>query len=167
MLVFGHIAAATVACRKAGDDVDLRWVVALTLLADVVDKPLGLVVFRETINNGRVWFHSIAVNLALSVVILLWKKRPVYALALWMHQLCDRMWMRPWVALWPFTGAFGYRDLDLEDWVESVLNPYNIATEIIGLAVVAYLAHHYGLFQWERFRLWLRNGDLSTSGMTS
>ena len=74
---------------------DLRFVVLLTLLADIIDKPFGLIIFSETINNGRVWFHSLAVNLALSAVLLLWRKPRVYVLALWFHQLCDRMWMRP------------------------------------------------------------------------
>lgn len=133
-----------------------------TLLADLVDKPLGLIVFRETINNGRVWFHSIAVNVLLTLILVLARKPGVYALALWFHQLCDRMWMRPWVALWPLTGAFGYRDLAFDDWVYNVLNPYNVVSEVIGLFVLTWFAWRHGLFRWGRFRDWVAKGELAS-----
>lgn len=161
MLVFGHVAAATVCCHALDRRADLRWVVFFALLADVVDKPLGLLVFRETINNGRVWFHSLSVNLLLSLLLVLARKPGVYVLALWLHQLCDRMWMRPWVALWPLTGAFGYRDLPLEDWVYSLFGPYNVVSDIAGLAVLVAFAVRYGLFRRERLEAWLRSGVLT------
>ncbi len=160
MLVLGHIAAASIACHAIDKKADLRFVVFLTLLADIIDKPFGLVIFSETINNGRVWFHSLAVNLALSAVLLLWRKPLVYVLALWFHQLCDRMWMRPWVALWPLTGAFGYRDLPLDEWVYSVFSPYNVISDVLGLAVLVVFARYYGLLRWERFKTFLVTGKL-------
>ena len=160
MLVLGHVAAASIGCHAIDKKADLRFVVFLTLLADIIDKPFGLVIFSETINNGRVWFHSLAVNLALSAVLLLWRKPLVYVLALWFHQLCDRMWMRPWVALWPLTGAFGYRDLPLDEWVYSVFSPYNVISEVLGLAVLVVFARYYGLLRWERFKTFLVTGKL-------
>ena len=126
MLIFGHIASAALPARWATPKADLRWVIFLALLADLIDKPVGLVIFRETINNGRVYFHSLLVNLLLTLVLIALRKPLIYPLALWTHQLCDRMWMRPWTAMWPFTGTFGYRDLPLDDWVYNVLNPYNL-----------------------------------------
>ena len=162
MLVFGHIASATLPARWAMARADLRWVVFFALLADLIDKPLGLVIFRETLNNGRVYFHSLLVNLIITLVLVLWRKPLVYVLALWLHQLCDLMWMRPWVALWPFTGTFGYRDLPLENWVYSVLNPYNLTTEAIGLAVTLWMVHRFRLYDRRRLRAWLRTGRLET-----
>ncbi len=160
MLVFGHVAAATVSCHALDRRADLRWVIFFTLVADIIDKPLGLWVFRETINNGRVWFHSLSVNLLITVVLMLARKPGVYALALWLHQLCDRMWMRPWVALWPFTGRFGYRDLEFEDWVYGVLNPYNVVSDVVGLTVLLVFAWRYGMLRPSRIWLWARTGDL-------
>lgn len=160
MLVLGHVAAASISCHAIDKKADLRLVVFLTLLADIIDKPFGLIIFSETINNGRVWFHSLAVNLALSAVLLLWRKPLVYVLALWFHQLCDRMWMRPWVALWPLTGAFGYRDLPLDEWVYSVFSPYNVISDVLGLAVLVVFARYYGLLRWERFKIFLATGKL-------
>jgi len=163
MLVFGHIASAVLPTRWAMAKADLRWVIFFALLADLIDKPLGLVIFRETLNNGRVYFHSLLVNLLVMLVLVLWRKPLIYVLALWIHQLCDRMWMRPWVALWPFTGTFGYRDLPLENWVYSVLNPYNLTTEAIGLAITAWAVIRFRLYDRHRLRAWFRTGRLETS----
>ena len=160
MLVLGHVAAASISCHAIDKKADLRFVVFLTLLADIIDKPFGLIIFSETINNGRVWFHSLAVNLALSAVLLLWRKPLVYVLALWFHQLCDRMWMRPWVALWPLIGAFGYRDLPLDEWVYSVFSLYNVISDVLGLAVLVVFARYYGLLRWRRFKTFLATGKL-------
>jgi hypothetical protein len=161
VLVFGHVASATVLCHGLDRKADLRWVLFYTLVADIVDKPLGLVVFRETINNGRVWFHSLAVNLLVSLLLVLAAKPGVYVLALWLHQLCDRMWMRPWVALWPLTGAFQYRELPLEDWVYSLFGPYNVVSDAVGLVVLVAFARRYGLFDRKRARDWLSRGELN------
>jgi hypothetical protein len=162
VLVFGHVAAATVSSHALDRRADLRWVIFFTLLADIIDKPLGLWIFKETINNGRVWFHSLSVNLLLTALLVLAGKPLVYSLALWMHQLCDRMWMRPWVALWPLTGRFSYRDLPFEDWVYGIFNPYNVVSDIIGLVVLLGCAWHYGLFRPSRFWAWARTGELGT-----
>jgi hypothetical protein len=139
---------------------DLRWVIFLALVADVIDKPVGLIIFHETINNGRVYFHSLLVNLLLTLLLILWRKPLIYPLALWVHQLADRMWMRPWVSLWPFSGTFGYRDLPLDDWVYNVLNPYNLTTEAMGLAVTLWLVLRYRLYDGRCLRTWLRSGRL-------
>lgn len=158
MLAFGHVASATLACHGLDRKADLRWVVFLTLLADIVDKPLGLVVFRESINNGRVWFHSLLVNLVLTLALVLLQKPLVYPLALWMHQLCDRMWTRPWVALWPLTGALGYRDMPLEEWVYNVLNPYNVVSDFIGLGLLLLFALRHRLYRKDRLLDFFKTG---------
>ncbi len=160
MLVFGHVAAATVSCHALDRRADLRFVIFFTLVADIVDKPLGLWVFKETINNGRVWFHSLAVNLLVSLVLVALRKPGVYVLALWLHQLCDRMWMRPWVALWPLTGRFGYRDLDFEDWVYGIFSPYNVGSDVVGLLILAAFVWRCQLFRASRLRDWARTGKL-------
>ncbi|HEY7698339.1 MAG TPA: hypothetical protein VIE88_07975, partial [Vicinamibacteria bacterium] len=160
MLVFGHVAAATVSCHALDRRADLRWVIFFTLVADIIDKPLGLWIFKETINNGRVWFHSLSVNLLVTLVLVVARKPGVYSLSLWLHQLCDRMWMRPWVALWPLTGRFGYRDLPFEDWVYGIFNPYNVVSDVVGLVVLVFFAWRYRLFRGERLKTWLRSGQI-------
>jgi hypothetical protein len=160
MLIFGHVASATVAARWASKAADLRWVIFLGLLADLVDKPIGLVIFRQSINNGRVYFHSLLVNILLTLLLVAFRKPLVYSLALWIHQLTDLMWTRPSVALWPFTGGFGYRDLPLSQWVYSVLGPYNVATEVVGIVVMTAVVVRYRLHKKSILLDWIRTGRL-------
>ncbi len=160
MLVLGHVVSATVAARWAGKASDLRWVIFFGLLADLVDKPIGLVIFKETINNGRVYFHSLLVNLVLTLLLVAFRKPLVYPLALWIHQLTDLMWTRPSVAFWPFTGGFGYRDLPFDQWIYSALSPYNVATEVIGVVVVAAVVVRYRLYRKPILLGWIRSGRL-------
>lgn len=160
MLILGHAMTGTVAARWFSEKADLRWVIFFSLLADLVDKPVGLILFRETINNGRVYFHSLLVNLILTLMLVLARKPLVYPLVLWIHQLCDLMWDRPWVALWPWTGTFGYRDLPLDQWVSSALNPYNVTTEALGLMIFIFIVYRYRLYEKPVLRAWLDSGRL-------
>jgi hypothetical protein len=86
----------------------------------------------------------------------------VYSLALWVHQGVDLMWTRPWVALWPFTGAFGYREMELEQWVSLTLSPYHIIAEAVGFAVIAVFVLRYRLYDRTHLSAWLRSGTLVT-----
>lgn len=147
MLVLGHIAAAGATSRWFDRRADLRWVVFFGLLADLIDKPVGLVLFRESFNNGRVYCHSLLFNLLLTLILVALHKPLVYSLALWIHQGIDLMWTRPWVALWPFTGSFGYREMELEQWVSLTLSPYHVVSEALGFAVIAFFFVRYRLYE--------------------
>ena len=160
MLVLGHLATAGVAARWIDENVDLRWVILFGLLADLVDKPIGLVLFRESFNNGRIYGHSLLVNLALTLLLLVLHKPLIYSLALWLHQLCDLMWTRPGVALWPFTGPFTYRDLPLDQWVIVSLSPYHLVAEVVGCVVVLYFVSRYRLLDRRCLSGWMRTGRL-------
>ena len=58
------------------------------------------------------------------------------------------------------TGAFGYRDLPLDQWLYGMLNPYNVISDVLGLAVLVVFAWYYGLLQWKRFKSFLMTGKL-------
>jgi hypothetical protein len=161
MLVLGHLGTALTAAGYADRKADLRWVIFLTLLADIVDKPLGLVLLKDTVNSGRIYFHSLLVNLLLTFILVVARRPLVYPLALWVHQFCDRMWLSPTTALWPFGGSFVYRPLPLEDWVYSLLSPYNAFSETVGLLLLVAFAWRERLLSLRRVREWLRHGRLA------
>lgn len=164
MLVLGHVTAATVAAGWADEKADLRWVIFFGLLADLVDKPVGLILFHETLNNGRVYFHSLFVNLVLTLLLVLLRKPLVYSLALWIHQFADLMWTRPWVAMWPLTGSFAYRDLSLDRWVSITLGPYNLTTEAVACLILVWLIRRHRLHEARRLLAWARSGRIDASG---
>jgi len=164
MLVFGHLATTCVAARWVGERVDIRWVILFGLVADLVDKPIGLFLFRESLNNGRIYGHSLLVNLVLTLVLVVLHKPLIYSLALWLHQFCDLMWTRPWVALWPFTGPLTYRDLPLNEWVIASLSPYHVIAEVVGFVVVVFFLRGKGLLDRRRLWCWMRTGRLPRKG---
>lgn len=160
MLILGHLGTTVTAASYADRKGDLRWVIFFSLLADIVDKPVGLILLKDTVNNGRIYFHSLLVNLLLTLMLLAARRPLVYSLALWLHQFCDRMWMRPWTALWPFTGSFTYRQLPLEDWVYSLLSPYNVTGEALGLVLLLAFAYRQRLLSRRRAKELLLSGRL-------
>jgi hypothetical protein len=101
--------------------------------------------------------------LLLTLILVALHKPLVYSLALWVHQWVDLMWTRPWVALWPFTGAFGYREMELEHWVSLTLSPYHLVAEAVGFALIACFVFRHKLLELTHLSAWIRSGTLVTS----
>ena len=116
MLVFCHLfvgAAIGLALARATGDrrLDAAGLVA-GILADLVDKPLGHLLFASTLDNGRLVAHSLGFLLVLLVAgsVLFRGRRPVLALVLALgvlsHQLLDAMWRDPVAWFFPLLGPF-------------------------------------------------------------
>lgn len=82
-----------------------------SLLPDLIDKPLGHIIFTS-LGNGRIFFHSLTVCTsvaALGVILLLWRRHPgllFLAAGMLSHQLADAMWAEPRAWYWPLFGGF-------------------------------------------------------------
>ncbi|MEW6425296.1 MAG: metal-dependent hydrolase [Bacillota bacterium] len=81
-----------------------------SLLPDIIDKPLGGLVFKATLGNGRIYAHMLIFLLLLvGTGIFFWVKykRPgvlVLAGGSFFHHILDGMWHFPGTYLWPFYG---------------------------------------------------------------
>lgn len=90
------------------------------LLPDLVDKPLGLIVLGETFGSGRIYFHTlallVAVLLAGIVVLREWGRPALLAVGVGLasHQLLDFMWLNPKTWYYPLLGAF--QPISTENW---------------------------------------------------
>lgn len=87
-----------------------------SILPDLIDKPIGIVIFPEAIGNGRIIGHSLLFILILLIIaVLLWKYRgtiagfglPIGALV---HQILDSMWTSQASWFYPLYGPFPRRD---------------------------------------------------------
>ena len=82
-----------------------------SLLPDLVDKPLGHIIFAE-LGNGRIFFHSLTICIAIALlgVVLMWRWRHpgllFIAAGMLSHQLADAMWTQPRSWYWPVFGGF-------------------------------------------------------------
>lgn len=166
----GELAAGDVAVaqRPASlmSQIDVRLLLLGSVLPDLIDKPLGQLVFRDTFSNGRIFCHTLLFLVVISLLgYYIWQRqRRTWLLAIafgvFMHLLLDEMWHSPHTLLWPFYGwAFPRRSLDhyWHDIVENLEhNPGTYIPEIIGVVILVWFA--VGLVHRKRVHAFLRSG---------
>lgn len=116
MYFFFHLLTGTILGLLIGDLFkDFRWVIPCavgSVLPDLVDKPLGLVIFSGSLGNGYNYGHSLLAVLvlgALGLLLLKAGKNPVIAaiaVGIFSHQVLDLMWQQPRSWYFPAFGAF-------------------------------------------------------------
>lgn len=138
-----------------GEAFDIRFILVGSLLPDIIDKPLGMVLLRETLSNGRIYSHTL-LFLALigaSGLFVYRRSSRTWLLALMLgtgtHLVLDSMWRSPRTLFWPAYG-FAFEKVEFDHWVQGlwhllVTNPATYITEIVGLIVMAW-------FLWNLFR---------------
>jgi inner membrane protein len=91
--------------------VDLRLFMVGSMLPDIIDKPLGLWLLKDTLSTGRAYGHTLLflILLLLSGLILMATRRStwlmVLAMGTFMHELLDGMWNTPVTFYWPLYGT--------------------------------------------------------------
>ncbi len=117
MFVFGHL-GITLGIFKLLERkipvfkgrIDYAAVLLGSMLPDLIDKPIGRVIFSGTIDNGRIFAHTLLFFLVLcSFSFYLWKrKNDIRYMFLSAASLChlieDSMWKVPATLFWPFMG---------------------------------------------------------------
>ena len=147
---------------------DYRFLLVGSLLPDILDKPIGRIVFYNTFQSGRIFGHTLCLNLlfiVLGVYILRrWRKTWLIILASGsiVHILLDRMWASPEAFFWP---AYGWSfpkvsPIDFFGWLSNVLdtltNPAVCIPEIIGLGILVWFAAR--LIIKKQVRTFIRSG---------
>ena len=134
--------------RHPDGRIDYRLVILGSLLPDLIDKPLGVFIFRKELSNGRIFAHGLLPNAAALLGAMAWKRRSGGALASLAlgaaaHLALDRMWLDPKTLLWPLRGWRPERQ-DVSDWVERMLEQllsdrYTYVSEVAGALIFAAL----------------------------
>ncbi len=117
MLIFGHIGITLGIFLMLGflmpdirSRIDLRYIAFGSLLPDIIDKPIGRVLFAESIANGRIIAHTLIFAILLLLIgYYFYKSRedPRFAMisvASFCHLLEDQMWTEPDTFYWPLFG---------------------------------------------------------------
>jgi len=125
--------------------IDYRLILLGSMFPDIVDKPLGMLIFANSIANGRVYTHTLLVNLVLVSIgiYLVRRKRPnflIFSLCSCFHLALDEMWLSPQTLLWPLLG-WEFPRRDISHWWENVLqalfsDPRVYVPEAVGVAVL-------------------------------
>lgn len=96
-----------------------------SVLPDIVDKPIGYLVFGEAIGNGRIFLHTLfflVLVLAIGAFVLRkWHVPHLLALGIGVgsHQVLDLMWEQHTEWYYPFLGPFS--KLEHEEWFVQAL----------------------------------------------
>ena len=72
-LVVGAIIAGLLIARRPDvlGKVDFRIVAVLAMLPDIIDKPLGHFVLGETLNNGRIYAHTLVFLVLVAIICII------------------------------------------------------------------------------------------------
>ena len=173
MLFFGHTGTTLgllwllnkIAFKEKQPDYRLAFLGSI--LPDIIDKPLGLILLRYNLGDGRTFAHTLIFPVLLFIIGLYFARRKENNLILLSacvagHLILDQMWLEPSVLLWPAYGIiFPYQRGDtfwvwFYQWLSQLkFNPQVFVPEIIGFTILlimfAYLVKNKktSIFIWQ------------------
>jgi len=147
---------------------DIRFILVGSLLPDIIDKPVGLVLFKEMFSNGRIFSHSLLFTILLGITgVFLYRRYhrswlAALAAGTFMHLVLDQMWHSPQTLLWPLYG-FAFPRADIAGWFSGVIRVWFTELEVyvpelVGLAVVVWFA--WVLLRRKTVFAFLRHGQI-------
>ena len=145
MLLFAHLGIALAAARplKAAA---LSYVLVGSMLPDIIDKPLGEMIFG-TPAMGRTVCHTLLFLMLLSAAAFLRQDLRLASLSggVAVHFILDFMWNSPSILLWPLLGAFPQAEnlssLDyLRQLLMGLMDPAIALPEFLGFSYLFYYA---------------------------
>ena len=122
---------------------DRRWLIPCTvgaILPDLIDKPIGYLLFPTTIGYGRIYSHTLlAAILVLACGLAIWqlKKDPGVlgvGVGILSHQILDQMWLQPPNWYYPLLGTFkgiGNSDYFFFMLAQELNNPFELILALI------------------------------------
>jgi len=147
MLLFGHIGItlgiAWLVNRIFKVKMDYRLIAIGSLLPDIIDKPLGMIILP--LNNGRIFGHTLLFILILLLIGLKYRKSLFLSFASFCHLIEDRMWNEPETFFWPLLGfEFPAKEhLSFYEYLSRILSEYIpslshvFISEVIGFIMIS------------------------------
>ena len=161
-MLFWHAGATLWLFRWIFQDpkVDVRFLLLGAVLPDLVDLPVGTLLFAERFSTGELYFHTLMLPTLYMAIVLLAtrrgrRRRAFMAVGVgWLfHLLLDGMWTEPEVIFWPFFGldiAAGDLPYWQLAWERALGDPWRWVFEAIGLGYLVWLWLAAGLTDRDR-----------------
>jgi hypothetical protein len=151
-MILWHLGATLAGVRYVFRDpaMDLRWVAVGSLLPDLIDKPIGSIMFHDVFGTHRLVAHAMVFPVVgLGVVLLVTRRRSVgrsaaigVVIGSLFHLILDGAWADPAAFWWPL---LGYEFPEVADSAfgpllrRMVADPWVWAGEAVGAAYLVYL----------------------------
>jgi membrane-bound metal-dependent hydrolase YbcI (DUF457 family) len=174
MYFFFHLFTGIVLGFVIGDLVrDRRWVIPCAfgaVLPDLIDKPVGQIIFAYSIGYGRIYAHTLLFFLLVLVAGLVvwnrWRNPAVCGIAVGIlsHQVLDSMWLEQANWFYPLLGPFqGHLSTDYINVL--ILGELNNPSEavlavLIGLCALLYLKYRQKILENTKSRAILKGSLL-------
>jgi len=170
-VLFWHVGGSILLFRYLFRDpaVDLRYLALGAILSDLIDKPIGRIIWADEFQTGRLYGHTLLFFVGVLTVVMLATSRGTprrrrwvaLAVGVMFHLLLDAMWAIPETLFWPL---FGWDfPPSIGDYWSGFLGrlvdePIILVQEAFGLTYLIYL--------WRRARLGepARRRDLMSTG---
>jgi hypothetical protein len=175
MLPLGHVAYTWAALtwlqsRRKAQDIDYRGAAIAALLPDLVDKPLSLTLLADS-GTSQGLSHTLLGQALLTLTVGRFKPRWLpYALIANSHLLADQMWKYPRTLFYPFSGRLdswkfmGTPSAMLGAYAEIITRPAILAVELVGVALLAWVARKGRLYRPRSLQRLLQSGKLEIEG---
>ncbi|MHC1757876.1 MAG: metal-dependent hydrolase [Methanosarcina sp.] len=158
MLLFGHLGITLgiffglgIFIPRLRATIDPRYLAIGAILPDLIDKPIGEVIFASTFASGRIIGHTLLFSLLLFLIGLYMyeKRRDIRGLSLtsgsFLHLFEDQMGLDPQTFFWPLLGWSFPRDsrdyIGLEHLMQMLVESFHLEflqshiTEILGVMI--------------------------------
>ena len=167
MYALAHLGVASLFARVTSGRqprlrIDYRIVLVGSMIADLVDKPIGFAIGI----SGRAAAHTGAFAVGLTLLAFAAHLRgrnglAWFAFGHWTHLLLDGMWEDPTVLFYPgFGWAFPPASATVLDLLFRFQDPVVLGGEILGAFLLAILAYEVKLSSWSALRRFVLSGEL-------
>jgi len=166
MLLFGHIGVTLAVFIVLGlldpqikTIIDPKYLVIGSLLPDIIDKPVGMVIFSSILANGRIIGHTLLFSISILLIglYLYDERKDIRILSLtsgtFFHLMEDQMWGDPRTLFWPLFGWSFPKDSIDRSGLEYLLALFSESfhpqftesyiPEILGIGVTVVLALYW------------------------
>jgi len=171
VLPLGHVAYTWAALtwlqgKGKAANVDYRGAAVAALLPDLIDKPLSLTVLADS-GTSQGLAHTLLGQAVITLVTARTSRQWLpYAAISNSHLIADQMWKYPRTLLFPFSGRLdswkfmGSPTAMLNAYAEIATRPSIVAVELVGLALLAWVARRGKLHHKRSLKRLLLTGKI-------
>ena len=120
-----------------------------SVLPVIIDKPLGHIIFGSTLDNGKIFFHSLIIVLLFFITgLIVWRLYKSHsfifvAVGVFLHQIVDMMWTQPVNWYYPFFGQY-QAEAHADYFLNAIIAELTSVTEwifFVALLAIAFLLY--------------------------
>jgi inner membrane protein len=164
-----HSGSRLPSLTSLANHIDIRLLLIGSLLPDIIDKPIGQFLLRDSLGNGRIFGHTLAflllITLAGCYLYRSYGKKWLLVLSIgtFTHLILDQMWLTPQTLLWPLYG-WTFQRFDPTPWIQNIFyslrtDPAVYVPELVGAAILIWFV--VVLVRRRQVYAFIRNGRLS------